>query len=237
MRLRLDTKSNMGLVVDFVFDVNAGLSADLSLVWIDTLMRRVDGGYTLRNFQGKGVAWKTNLMSNKAFRGFRSPEGALIIEDAIENIAYELNIDPAIVRENNLTKEGDLLHHGTIPVNEEFLMKCCKECLDRSTYWKTKNEIHKFNQCNLQKKRGIAIVPMKFCPTIAVKTLNRIYLDGSVLLSHGGAEMGQGLHTKMIQVASRVLGVNMSKIHITDRTPQQRQFRKLHQQLLAVAQT
>ena len=206
----------------FEFDVNAGCSADLSLVWVDTLMRRVDGGYTLRNFEGKGVAWKTNLMSNTAYRGFGSPEGAIIIEDAIENIANVLCMDPARVREINLTREGDLLHHGTVPVNEDFLIKCWKECLDRSEYWKVKNDIDKFNQCNQQKKRGIAIVPMKFCPTIACKMLNqagayiRVYLDGSILLSHGGVEMGQGLHTKMVQVASRVLRVEMSRIHIMD---------------------
>ena len=72
--------------------MNAEASTDLSLVWLDTLIRRVDGGYTLTNFEGDGVAWKTNLVSNTAFRGFGSPEGALIIEDAIENIASNLKI-------------------------------------------------------------------------------------------------------------------------------------------------
>merc|ERR1740128_1609039 len=91
---------------EFEFDVNAGSSTDLSLAWVDVLMRRVDGGYTLTNFEGKGVAWKTNLMSNTAFRGFGSPEGALIIEDAIDNIAYTLGMDPAFVREKNLTRKG-----------------------------------------------------------------------------------------------------------------------------------
>jgi len=161
-------------------------------------------------------------MSNTAFRGFGSPEGALIIEDAIDKIANEIKMDPAMVREKNLTKEGDILHHGTLPVNEDFLSKCWKECLDQSKYWKTKQEIELFNQKNKVRKRGIAIVPMKFFPTIPFKTLNqagafvRVYVDGSVLLSHGGAEMGQGLHTKMVQVASRVLGVEISKIHIND---------------------
>merc|ERR1712106_1091486 len=207
---------------EFEFDVNAGSSTDLSLAWVDILMRRIDGGYTLSNFEGRGVAWKTNLMSNTAFRGFGSPEGALIIEDAIDNIAYTLGMDPAFVREKNLTRKGDLLHHGTLPVNEDFLIDCWKECLEQSKYWKTKEAIDNFNQSNKVKKRGIAIVPMKFFPTIPFKTLNqagafiRVYVDGSILLSHGGAEMGQGLHTKMVQVAARVLGVEMIKIHITD---------------------
>jgi len=207
---------------EFNLDVNAGSSTDLSLAWVDTLIRRIDGGYTLHNFEGKGVAWNTNLVSNTAFRGFGSPEGALIIEDAIEKIANQLDLDPAVVREKNLTKEGDLLHHGTLPVNEDFLSKCWKECMEQSKYWQTKQEIELFNKENKVKKRGIAIVPTKFFPTIPFKPLNqagafiRIYVDGSILLSHGGAEMGQGLHTKMVQVAARVLGVCMSKIHIID---------------------
>ena len=125
--------------------MNAEASTDLSLVWLDTLIRRVDGAYTLTNFEGDGVAWKTNLVSNTAFRGFGSPDGALIIEDAIENIASNLKIDSALVREVNLTRMGDMLHHGTVPVNEDFLIKCCNECIDQSNYWKillSKSNIH-----------------------------------------------------------------------------------------------
>ena len=206
----------------FVFDVNAGMSVSNSDAWVSTLAKRVDSGYTLSKFESSGSAFKTNLTSNTAFRGFGSPEGALIIEDVIERIALSLNKDPALVREQNLTKVGDFLHHGTKPVTEDFLLRCWNECLDQSNYYQARQEIETFNALNKFKKRGIAIIPMKFFPTIPVNFLNqagayvRIYLDGSVLLSHGGIEMGQGLHTKMVQVAARVLSVDINKIHIID---------------------
>ena len=94
--------------------------------------------------------------------------------------------------------------------------------MDQSKYWETKKQVDAFNAANKYKKRGISIVPMKFFPSIPVPFCNqasafvRIYLDGSVLLSHGGIEMGQGLHTKMVQVASKVLRVDIDKIHIMD---------------------
>ena len=206
----------------FQFDVNAGMSVSNSDAWVRTLAWRVDGGYTLSKFEVSGSAFKTNLVSNTAFRGFGSPEGALIIEDVIEKIALKLNLDPALVRQENLTKAGDFLHHGTKPVTEDFLIKCWDECLEQSNYFQVRKEVEKFNSENKYRKRGVAIVPMKFFPTIPVNFLNqaaafvRVYLDGSVLLSHGGIEMGQGLHTKMVQVAARVLRVDMKKIHIID---------------------
>ena len=206
----------------FNIDINAGNSVDLSEVWAGTLLRRIDGGYTLSNFEGQAAVCKTNLASNTAFRGFGSPEGALIIEDVIENIASKLSIDPALVREKNLTRQGDFPHHGTKPVNEDFLIRCWNECLEQSNYWEVRREVESFNRFNKYKKRGISINAMKFYPTIPAPFLNqasayvRIYKDGSILLSHGGTEMGQGLHTKMIQVASKVLKVDMAKIHIVD---------------------
>ena len=131
-------------------------------------------------------------------------------------------MDPAEVRGKNLTKQGDYPHYGTAVVNENFLNECWKECMEQSEYKKILAEVEAFNNKNKYKKQGIAIIPMKFAPTMPVPFLNqasayvRIYLDGSILLSHGGVEMGQGLNTKMIQVASKVLGVDMAKIHIVD---------------------
>ena len=164
------------LSTKFMFDVNAGMSLSNSDVWVSTLAKRVDGGYTLSKFEASGSAFKTNLTSNTAFRGFGSPEGALIIEDVIEKIALNLNIDPALVREQNLTKVGDFLHHGTKPVNEDFLIRCWNECLEQSNYFKVRKDIETFNAVNKYKKRGIAIVPMKFFPTIAVNFLNQVII-------------------------------------------------------------
>ena len=203
-------------------DVNAGAVIDTSDIWTNTLLKRIDGGYTLSNFETNSSVLKTNLVPNTAYRGYGSPEGILIIEDIMEKIALKLGVDPAVVREKNMSKKGDFPHYGTAPINEDFLGRCWSECLDQSNYHEMKKKVEQFNAENKYKKQGISIVPMKFAPTIPVPFINqasayvRIYVDGSVLLSHGGVEMGQGLHTKMVQVASRVLGVDMKKIHIID---------------------
>jgi len=210
------------LKAGFDLSVNAGCSSDLSVTWVDTLLKRIDGGYTLSNFTGTGYALKTNMVSNTAMRGFGSPEGALIIEEGIESVAKALKKDPAIVRRENLTRKGDLLHHGSKTVPDDHLLACWDECIEQSRYWDMRKEVDQFNEVNSTKKRGLAIVPIKFFPTIPVRMLNqagafvRVFVDGSVLLSHGGIEMGQGLHTKMLQVAAKELGVPMSRIYIAD---------------------
>ena len=206
----------------FNIDINAGMSSDHSPPWADVLIKRIDGGYTLSKMEASAAVLKTNMVSNTAFRGFGSPEGALIIEDVIENISKELSVDPAVVREKNLTRQGDYPHHGEKAVNEDFLIQCWNECLEQSNYWETRKQVEEFNANHKYKKRGVSIVPMKMAPSIPIKFLNqasafiRIYLDGSILLSHGGIEMGQGLHTKMVQVAAKMLRVDMSKIMIID---------------------
>lgn len=149
-------------------------------------------------------------------------------ENMIRAVAEFLKKDVAEIQRLNLYKEGDTTHY-----NQELtyctLGRCWEECLQMSCYQSKRNEIEKFNSQNRWKKRGIAIVPTKFGIAFTVLFLNQagaliiVYIDGSVLLSHGGVEMGQGLHTKMIQVASRALGIPVDKIHIsetaTDKVP------------------
>ena len=136
---------------------------------MDVFLRRIDGGYTLSNFTGTGYALKTNMVSNTAMRGFGSPEGALIIEEGVESVAKALKKDPAIVRRENLTRKGDLLHHGSKTVPDDHLLACWDECIEQSRYWDMRKEVEQFNEVNSTKKRGLAIVPIKFFPTIPVR--------------------------------------------------------------------
>ena len=106
-------------------------------------------------------------------KGFGSPEGALIIEDVIDKIAFSLCIDPAKVREINLSREGDYPHYGTKAVNEDFLIRCWNECLEQSDYWNVKKEVDAFNKINKYRKRGIAITTTKFKPMMPVTFLNQ----------------------------------------------------------------
>jgi xanthine dehydrogenase molybdopterin-binding subunit B len=117
-------------------------------------------------------------------------------------------MDPMEVRRANITRAGDLLHHGSSTVPDDNILRCFEECLVMSNYAEERKAIMAFNADprNAHVRRGIAILPTKFAPCVPFPLFNqgsafvRIYKDGTVLLSHGGIEMGQGLHTKMLQV-------------------------------------
>ena len=205
-------------------DVNAGSYRDVSVHWCMFLAMRLDAGYTIKNFDVTTNPRKTDLKSNTAFRGFGGPEGTCVMEECIERIAHLTGKDPALVRVENLTRKGDLLHQGEGIICDDNLLKCWEQCLEQSSYFERRKEVDHFNNDPANKKirRGISIIPCKFNPFIPAKFRNqgsayvRIYTDGSILVSHGGVEVGQGLHTKMLQVASTVLRVPIEKFHIIE---------------------
>ncbi|XP_076656021.1 xanthine dehydrogenase rosy [Halictus rubicundus] len=207
---------------------NAGYSRDLSLAVVERAMFHCENSYKIPVCDIYGYSCKTNLPSNTAFRGFGGPQGMFVAETIVRHIAEYLNVDAVKIAELNLYKEGDLTHYNQKLVNCT-LKRCWEECLLSSNYAERFAKIQQYNRQNRYKKRGLAIVPTKFGISFTVIFLNQtgalvhVYTDGSVLVSHGGVEMGQGLHTKMIQVASRVLKINPEKIHImetaTDKVP------------------
>ncbi|KAG0722910.1 Xanthine dehydrogenase/oxidase [Chionoecetes opilio] len=144
------------------------------------------------------------------------------------NIFFPNTIRSQQVREKNLCSSGDKTHFGQV-MERCTVRRCWKEVIIQSDYNTRYADVQKFNSENKYRKRGIATVPVIFAIAFTVKHLNQagalviVYTDGSVLLSHGGTEMGQGLHTKMIQVASRALGIPADLIHIsetaTDKVP------------------
>lgn len=145
----------------------------------------------------------------------------MVAEHCIMDVAVTLGISPVQVREMNLYYEGDTTHYCQ-PLYKCMLRRCWEECVRQSDFHRRKKDVDIFNSENRWKKRGITMVPVKFGIAFTAPFLNQagalvhIYLDGSVLLTHSGVEMGQGLHTKMIQVASRVLHIPISKIHISE---------------------
>ncbi|KAF4528372.1 hypothetical protein B566_EDAN016934 [Ephemera danica] len=207
---------------------NAGNTLDLSCSVMDRAVFHMENSYKIPNVDAQGYVCRTNLPSNTAFRGFGGPQGMFMAENFIEDIAATLKMDPAEVRRLNLYQEGDETHYGQ-KLEHCTLQRCWDECVQRSSYTERRGDIEQYNRQNRFKKRGICIVPTKFGIAFTTKFLNQtgclvhVYLDGSVLISHGGVEMGQGLHTKMIQVASRALGVPEVDIHVgetaTDKVP------------------
>ncbi|CAH2108386.1 unnamed protein product [Euphydryas editha] len=200
---------------------NGGYSIDLSGPVVERAMFHFENSYYIPNCEVTGHVCKTNLPSNTAFRGFGGPQGMFGAENMIWDIASTLNKTSEEIRAINLYHENMTTHYGQT-LTHCTLQRCWDECVAKSDLAKRKINIENFNKQHRWRKRGISVIPTKFGIAFTEKFLNQsgalvlIYTDGSVLLSHGGTEMGQGLHTKMIQVASRALGIDISKIHISE---------------------
>eukprot|EP01126_Amoeba_proteus_P037509 TRINITY_DN3870_c0_g1_i2.p1 TRINITY_DN3870_c0_g1~~TRINITY_DN3870_c0_g1_i2.p1 ORF type:complete len:1079 (-),score=234.65 TRINITY_DN3870_c0_g1_i2:3157-6012(-) len=199
---------------------NGGNWYDLSGAVLERALFHSDNSYYIPNLRTSGKIAKTNIQSNTAFRGFGGPQGVLAVEYAIQHVAEFLNIPPEIVRENHLYKYSQETHFR-MPVNVRFDWMW-KQCMKQSRFVEKVKERDEFNRTNRYKKRGLSIVPSKFGLAFTFTTLNQgaalvhVYLDGSVLISHGGVEMGQGLNTKCLQIASHSLGIPLEKIYISE---------------------
>ncbi|KAM6893010.1 xanthine dehydrogenase/oxidase isoform 1-T1 [Lycodopsis pacificus] len=214
-------KSGKVVALDVSYYSNAGNSMDLSLSVMERALLHLENSYSVANVRGRGFLCRTNLPSNTAFRGFGGPQAMIVAESWITDVAQSLGRPADEVRRLNLYVEGESTPYNQI-LNQFTLDRCWDECLSRSGYQQCRAAVDLYNRQNRWTKRGLAIVPTKFGISFTAVFLNQagalvhIYTDGSVLLTHGGTEMGQGLHTKMVQVASRVLGIPCSKIHISE---------------------
>lgn len=210
---------------------DGGWSLDLSPPVLSRAMVHTDNAYYIPNIEVRGQICKTNKASNTAFRGFGGPQGMIVIEDILDRIARTLNLPPDVLRERNF-------YHGsgetnTTPYGQEILdnriERVWNQVKTNSNFEERQSEIASFNESNKHKKRGLAITPVKFGISFNKTVYNQagalvlIYTDGSILLNHGGTEMGQGLHTKMLEVAARALGVSVERIRMsptsTDKVP------------------
>ncbi len=209
-----------GLTVDFIS--RAGFSADLSGPVMTRAMCHVDNAYFIEHIHLRGFCAKTNTQSNTAFRGFGGPQGAILIERLMDDIGRTLGLDPLVVRQRNL--------YGNAPrnitpyaqtVDDNIAPELLSRLVASSEYLRRRSEIEAWNQRNPILKKGIGISPLKFGIAFNLTHLNQagalvhVYLDGSVLVNHGGTEMGQGLHIKVLQVVADELGVPLSHVRVT----------------------
>ncbi|KAK1336525.1 hypothetical protein QTO34_002556 [Cnephaeus nilssonii] len=207
------------LALDMEHYGNGGATLDESLLVVEMGLLKLDNAYKFPNVRCRGWACRTNLPSNTALRGFGFPQAGLITEACITDVAAQCGLSPEEVRTINMYKEMDQTHYKQ-EINAKVLIQCWKECMATSSYSLRKAAVEKFNSENSWKKKGLAMVPVKFPVGLGSRAagqaaaLVHIYLDGSVLVTHGGIEMGQGVHTKMIQVASRELRMPLSNVHL-----------------------
>jgi xanthine dehydrogenase/oxidase len=183
---------------------NGGWSQDLSGAVVERALSHIDGVYSIPNVYVRGRVAKTNTVSNTAFRGFGGPQGMFICETFMEEIADHLNISAEKLREINMySPEGNMVTHFNQEIKDWYVPLMYKQVQEESHYARRREEIEEFNKTHKWNKRGLAIVPTKFGISFTALFLNQagalvhIYHDGSILVAHGGTEMGQGLHTKI----------------------------------------
>jgi xanthine dehydrogenase/oxidase len=194
---------------------------DLSGPVLERAMFHIDNAYRWPNLSVTGRVCYTNLASNTAFRGFGGPQGMFICEMIMERIARTLNMSPTHVREINLYKQGELTHFK-MPFDDKNLVGLWQQLKIKAEVATKEREIEAFNASNRYRKRGIALLPTKFGISFTATFMNQgaalvhIYKDGSVMVTHGGTEMGQGLHTKMAQLTASAFGIPLELVHISD---------------------
>jgi xanthine dehydrogenase large subunit len=211
---------------------HCGFSADLSGPVADRAIFHVDNAYYLQDVAITSYRLKLNTQSHTAFRGFGGPQGMIITETILGDIARQLGLDPLAVRLRNLYSDEplttvtqpvtrrDTTHYG-MQVEGNILQPLLSKLEQSSQYQKRLEAISAWNSCHNTLKRGIAITPFKFGISFTATLFNQagalvhVYLDGSVQVNHGGVEMGQGLNTKVAQIVADELGVPLHKVLAT----------------------
>jgi xanthine dehydrogenase large subunit len=198
----------------------AGHSADLSGPVMTRALCHFDNAYWLPDVAMHGFSGKTNTQSNTAFRGFGGPQGAIAIENILDTVARELGRDPLDVRRVNFYGQDQSTPYGQ-PVTDNVIHELVAELESSSDYRARREQIAQFNATSPLLKRGLALTPVKFGISFNVKHFNQagalvhVYNDGSILVNHGGTEMGQGLNTKVAQVVAHELGVGFEHVRST----------------------
>ena len=208
---------------------DGGWSLDLSEPVLARALCHVDNAYWIPHVRLHGRVARTHKTSQTAFRGFGGPQGMLVIEDILGRCAPLLGVEPIDLRRRNFYVEGQATPYGQPVRHPERVVTAWDQVLDTAGVTERLAEITAFNEAHEHTKRGLAVTPVKFGISFNFTAFNQagalvhVYKDGSVLINHGGTEMGQGLHTKMLQVAATALGVPLERVRLaptrTDKVP------------------
>ncbi|GHF38104.1 xanthine dehydrogenase large subunit [Deinococcus metalli] len=208
---------------------DGGWSLDLSEPVMARALCHLDNAYFIPHVEAHGRIAHTNKTSQTAFRGFGGPQGMLVVEDILGRVAPLLGLDAHELRARNFYRPGEATPYGQSVRHAERLHDLWAQLLERSDFHTRRAEVAAFNAAHPHRKRGLSVTPVKFGIAFNFTAYNQagalvhVYKDGSVLINHGGTEMGQGLHTKMIQVAATALGVPLSSVRLaptrTDKVP------------------
>jgi xanthine dehydrogenase large subunit len=216
------------LGADITLLSRCGYSTDYSGPVNDRACLHIDNCYFIPNLKLISHRCKTNTQSATAFRGFGGPQGMFGIETIIEQIANDIGKDPLDVRMLNIYQDPAVSGNPATMVTQYGQTiadwvgdKVITQVATEAKYRERRNSVNAFNKVNKRRKRGLALVPLKFGISFTATMLNQggallnIYMDGSVSVNHGGTEMGQGLNTKMAQVCADGLGIDLSYVRVT----------------------
>ena len=217
-KMGLDTALKI-MAYEVTFYQNAGAAADLSPAVMERTLFHATNAYFIPNVTATAYSCRTNLPPNTAFRGFGGPQGMFVIEAAIAKAAEELGVPASDIQRRNLLRENDLFSYRQ-PAEMCQAEHAWDTAAQRYDLPRLRTAIESFNQKNRLSKKGLAVMPICFgisftkTPMNQARALVHIYSDGSVGISTGAVEMGQGVNTKIAQVAARTLGVSISRIKI-----------------------
>lgn len=206
---------------------NGGSALDLSGPVADRALFHIDNVYMFPNLRVEVVSCKTAQAPHTAYRGFGGPQGMVVAEHVVEHLAVACGVDIDKMRRDNIYKEGESTHFGMVlgetgSSGKWNVPKMFDRLYTKLNVEARRKEIQAFNESNRWLKRGCAMLPTKFGVAFTAKYMNQggalvhLYTDGTVLISHGGTEMGQGLHTKVCQVAAQAFGIPIEDVYVND---------------------
>ena len=206
------------IAYEATFFQNAGAAADLSPAVLERTLFHCTNSYFVPNVTATAFSCRTNLPPNTAFRGFGGPQGMFVIESAIAKAAEQLGIAASEIQQKNLIRTGEEFSYGQKAESEAN--ECWTKAAGLYDIEKIKNEIATFNASNTLYKKGFSFMPICFGISFTKILMNQaralvhVYTDGSVLVSTGAVEMGQGVNTKMLQVAATIFSIAPDKIKV-----------------------
>ncbi len=218
-KLGLD-ENNVFVAYEATLYQNSGAAADLSTAILERSLLHSSNAYLIPHVRVTGIPCKTNLAPNTAFRGFGAPQAMFVLESAISEAANALGIDRIEIQRNNLLAEGDLFPFGMVAENPHA-RRSFADLEERHDVRGLRKEIEDFNMAHKLRKRGLALMPVCFGISFTSTFLNQagalvhVYTDGSVAVSTGAVEMGQGVNVKILNIAAHELGIPADRITVT----------------------
>ncbi|MCU0286603.1 MAG: molybdopterin-dependent oxidoreductase [Acidobacteria bacterium] len=207
------------LAYEVFFYQNSGAAADLSTAILERTLFHATNSYYIPNVKATAACCYTNLPPFTAFRGFGGPQAMFVLESALHTAAEKLNLPAYVIQEKNLLNENDTFPYG-MPVENSHARRCWQETMTRYDFEKITREVENFNASNKLKKKGTAVMPICFGISFTTTMMNQagalvhIYTDGSVGISTGAVEMGQGVNMKILRIAAHTFSIAAERIKI-----------------------